>query len=384
MCSPSSPPDSLVTSGTDAMTGSDPKLGRLPWAVHPWPREDELFTSWVVRFAAANMLTPRRLLAFLTGFQTTRFDPREIDFRNHLDSFSKISGVPVPRLAEMFPRWSQISPHYRATGLSYRCCPECLYTDEVPYLRVGWTDPEAVLCVKHRTPLIGYCSHCGVPFEVFAFGLRDRPQPKDLLHCRNQNCRYPVMYFHQGTLAPDHGALWLEDALASPDRAGLAELPSGTQVERAVLRWMVDRLPSDPLRQALLPFDLDEKLTEVRGRSGHTKLQPWLMFAQLLVQPSWIRSELLTALAEQVVRAMEPSRGNRKVPQTVSRDYVKEASMLLFFHLVYDQGVQVIDRDTFAHHDFAAALREHQRFLGLDTDVLLGHLPWFTPRLPER
>ena len=329
------------------------------------------------------MLTPRRLLAFLTGFQSTRFDPRDIDFRNHLDSFSKISGVPVPQLAEMFPRWSQISPHYRATGLSYRCCPECLYTDEVPYLRVAWTDPEAVLCVKHRTPLIWNCSHCSVPFEVSAFGLRDHPQPKDLRHCRNQNCRYPVMYSHQGTLAPDHGALWLERALASPDRTGLAELPSGRQVELAVLRWMVDRLLSDPLRQALLPFEIDEKLTEVRGRSGHRKLRPWLMFAQLLVQPPWIRSELLTALAEHVVLAMEPTRRNRKVPQTASQDYVKEASMLLFFHLVYDHGVRVIDLDTFAHHDFAAALKEHQRFLGLDTDVLLGQLSRLIPRLPR-
>ena len=37
MCSSGSPPVSFVTSGTDGMTGSDPKLGRLPWAVFPGP-----------------------------------------------------------------------------------------------------------------------------------------------------------------------------------------------------------------------------------------------------------------------------------------------------------------------------------------------------------
>jgi len=38
--------------------GVDPKLGNLPWAAHPWPFPDELFVSWIVRFAAANRITP--------------------------------------------------------------------------------------------------------------------------------------------------------------------------------------------------------------------------------------------------------------------------------------------------------------------------------------
>ena len=58
--------------------------------------------------------------------------------------------------------------------------------------------------------------------------------------------------------------------------------------------------------------------------------------------------------------------------------------MLLFFHLVYDPEILVIDRHTLGTHDFTVALKEQERSLGLDSALLLSQLQWFIPRIPER
>lgn len=366
------------------MTSQDPKLGRLPWASHPWPRDDELFTSWLIRFAAANTVTPRRLLAFLAGVPVTGINFRAVRFHDHLETFSKVSGIPVERLAAMFPAWSENSPHYWARGLSYKCCPQCLHTDDVPYLRVSWTDPKAVLCLKHRSPLSVRCSTCEVHWELKVFGISDRPEPRDLLHCRRHSNQSLVMFSELGTLAPDHGAMWLQRELEDPDRAGLAELPDGRKIERRLLRRMLGRLPHSGLRHALLPFEVEDGLRQDRNWSDRRALHPWLLFAQLLVQPPWIWSEILTSLAEQLRAAMGTLLPNGKILQVGNDGYHSEASMLLFFHLMYDPEVLVIDHRALATYDFTAVLREQERFLGLDSALLLSQLPQYVPGVPER
>ena len=365
---------------------ADPRLGTLPWAQHPWPRDDELFVSWLIRFASANTLTPRRLMAFVAHTRVTTVRINALKYHEYLPVFSQISGVPVERLEAMFPDTPQWTPHLTATDVYYRCCPECLSTDEVPYLRVSWNRSDAYICGKHRTPLSSRCSRCDTQWLTHAFQLSDRPRATDLLHCPLPRCRQPVLASSFGTLSPDHGALWLQEELFHPDHDGLATLGNGTRVRRSVLREMIANLPHRPLQQALLPFEVETGLFQDRNVSERSRLSPWLMFAQLLSLPEWFASELLTDLAEDLAEVtvrgiIHPERGRvraasrkwrEEMKQNQSR-YAREAALLQLFHLVHDPGVQIIDRTVLRGYGYEAVLQPHSGIFG-DTLPFVLHL----------
>lgn len=353
------------------MNTNDPRLGRLPWAMHPWPRADELLVSWIVRFAEANLITPRRLIVFMARMPVKDVQSFDILIREHQKTLSRVSGIQLHQIERLVRE----QPPLSKTALTYRCCLRCLVEDVVPYLRSRWMQPETVFCVRHRTPLSDRCARCGSLWTWKIFGAPDRPLLSDLLRCSNPKCLSGVMHSDFGTLAEGHGAIWLQAALSHPKQPPYILLPCGKRVERQLLQDMLAHFSFLHLTDTALPFDVEEGLYPWRNFDRRQVLHSELFFAQLLVQPPWIWEEALTTIAERLARNSAYRRQPPVLSPVSPLSSYRSIPLLLFFGLIYDSELQVIDRDVMFSHDFSGLLRTFERTLGLNGEGILKQIP---------
>jgi hypothetical protein len=162
---------------------------KLPFA--PRPYSSELLSSWLLRIAAANLVSLRELL---DGFQS-RYgrilsnDPIDYAIPDAavagLAQFCRIPPVQIRALdlRERAPhldpalllRFHSISlfwcPRCSLRRVRYAFCPRCLAKQRVIHVRWDWSVACLIRCAIHRTPLPDGCPGCcepdPLPFSAF-------------------------------------------------------------------------------------------------------------------------------------------------------------------------------------------------------------------------
>jgi hypothetical protein len=151
---------------------------KVPFA--PRPISDELFSSWLLRVAAANCVT---LQEFLDGFYSVYPEvplPRSLDFNlppvflTSLSAFCRVSaeGIETLDLAQRFRHLDRAlllkasdkawhNPRVGGLRVGYAFCPRCIGEQKVPHLNWSWCFACIVRCPVHRTTLILGCPYCG-------------------------------------------------------------------------------------------------------------------------------------------------------------------------------------------------------------------------------
>jgi hypothetical protein len=160
---------------------------RLPgdlWPIHLKPCEDELFSSWLVRFSHAHLLKVETMCSMLWGRQSTVWN-RDIDklaTSDFLEAMAKATGTSMERvysttlkayegwLSEKVnsngaSRWvTKLGVYHRKRrryGLMY--CPCCLSDPETRYFKRNWRLSWSTVCVRHQCNLLDRCPTCSEP-----------------------------------------------------------------------------------------------------------------------------------------------------------------------------------------------------------------------------
>lgn len=197
-------------STVESSNGEQPSRGEEPipppWPLHPLPKEDEVITSWLMRFAAAQNLTPLALLAFLDDAPLKNFRPE--GYEPYYARLASISGLSEARLRALVPAkdWHAVD---RMRNSLYSCCPECLVTDPIPYLRRSWQHQDVFVCPVHRLMLSRQCFVCHTHWELRAFNPGTPTGPHDWSVCPNPRCGASVLESRSGELREDHPIFWL-------------------------------------------------------------------------------------------------------------------------------------------------------------------------------
>lgn len=164
--------------------------------MHPQPRQDELFSSWLVRLAFSNCFPLHTFYSKLLGYQRPIWN-RDIDRcppDQLLSLLSLETRLPIGALRAMaltrfegtlysdlpnncallwlLPLGIFHRTHKRA-GLQY--CPLCLKEDSIPYYRLSWRLALVVICGRHRCAMEEVCPQCGSPIMFHRHGIgRDK------------------------------------------------------------------------------------------------------------------------------------------------------------------------------------------------------------------
>lgn len=159
---------------------------RVPFA--PKPLKDELFSSWLLRVAAANHVSARELLS---GFNFQYPDIQlpvcldsGLDFA-FLQAISRFCRVPVRALKLLdlqqrlrhskhalllrFGSAPRMSPRYCDLRAGYSFCPLCLVQHANVHVRWDWCIACLVRCSVHNVSLQLGCPCCGEP-DPLSFG----------------------------------------------------------------------------------------------------------------------------------------------------------------------------------------------------------------------
>jgi hypothetical protein len=154
----------------------------LPFA--PRPYAAELLSSWLLRVAAANLVSLRELLdgfeerygrvlsnipidyavpeaAISALAQFCRIAPekvRPLDLRQRAPHLSPVLLLRYPQ--DVPPCWC---PRCGLRRVRYAFCPLCLASQRVIYVRWDWSVACLIRCGVHRTTLLDGCPACGEP-----------------------------------------------------------------------------------------------------------------------------------------------------------------------------------------------------------------------------
>src|ERR1019366_4330004 len=155
---------------------------QLPFA--PRPISTELLSSWLLRVAAANLVSLRELLqgfefrygrvltnatvdyfvgdaAVAALSQFCRVAPekiRALDLRRRSPHLS-----PALLLGFRFQNALLVCPRSSLRRVRYAFCPLCIASQRVLHVRWDWSVACLVHCAVHRTPLLDGCPECGEP-----------------------------------------------------------------------------------------------------------------------------------------------------------------------------------------------------------------------------
>lgn len=161
--------------------------GLLP--VRPRPRNDELLSSWLVRLATQNGVSPScfanevlsiadlkllgtidtwkipsflERLGTLTGIPIRSLRQRtfyHLDFFWSIPGIAPINGSPTYARMEFYKRHGSEPKGLRRHG-AYRACIQCWREDAAPYVRSKWRYRFTTTCAKHKVILIDSCARC--------------------------------------------------------------------------------------------------------------------------------------------------------------------------------------------------------------------------------
>ena len=389
------------------MNTEDPRFGTVPWAIHPWPQEDESIVSWLHRFSQAQEAPARALLTHLTDRPWKELLGQP--YLLVLPLLATVSGVPLSRLEQMIlPPGMAKHSHQLIGGVVFQHCPLCLATDAVPYYRLSWLSPDAFLCLKHHTPLQTQCPVCRrlQELQIFkhtVFVLDDfRGCPV---------CKRPFEIANNGFLPALHGAVWLQRELQHPDRQGFALLPSGRRIQRRLLPWFVQALKSGLSEDRTLfvePTPVEHTLPATIGPGLITqppqgsRLYTLLALGELLVWPAKRARLTLDAVlpdAEETPVFPRPfswqaldaqgaayllKRQRTWSNQRQGREWFLLVMLLL---LLSDEDLPEISSATLAHFDFPWAAQQFRASVGQpggNFDTVLWHLQNTQKRLFSR
>ena len=150
---------------------------QLPFAPRPLP--NELFSSWVLRIAHANCVSPEELML---GFQCRHSDLPSLSsldwglplaFLNAMATFSRTSVSSLGRLdlRKRLPQSeralllrfgvSDRSQRLRRLRTGYGFCPPCISLQAYVHVRWEWAFPALLRCHIHKSPLRHGCPTCG-------------------------------------------------------------------------------------------------------------------------------------------------------------------------------------------------------------------------------
>lgn len=171
----------------------------------PRPLDDELFSSWVIRLAAANVLKlktfSRKKLELPSDFwrhDVDRFANAEVTSR-----LSKITGITNERAflttlaayeGVLYEKHTAIGPQRWllavGKGSSWilhgqQFCPLCLATDPIPYFRRRWRLSLSFACLKHNVLLMDDCPQCNatISFHEGDFHQLTLPDKRPMTSC---------------------------------------------------------------------------------------------------------------------------------------------------------------------------------------------------------
>lgn len=144
---------------------------------------DELFSSWLARFALTRGCDPLSLTGSL--WRSRRTWTRDTDrglpdlilaelcgrtgvSADALNRSFLPARAPLAQVDARHPVWPWILPvgtrnRLRRGGLQF--CPQCLGADRAPYFRVHWRLAWHTCCVQHGTLLLDRCLNCSAPVE---------------------------------------------------------------------------------------------------------------------------------------------------------------------------------------------------------------------------
>lgn len=161
--------------------------GLLP--VRPRPRNDELLSSWLVRLATQNAVSPScfanevlgianlKLLGTIDTWKIPSFLERlealtgipvrslrqhtfyHLDFFWSIPGIAPINGSPTFTRMEFYNRNGSEPKGLRLHG-AYRACIQCWREDAVPYVRSTWRYRFITTCAKHKVILVDSCASC--------------------------------------------------------------------------------------------------------------------------------------------------------------------------------------------------------------------------------
>lgn len=159
---------------------------------HTAPREQELFSSWIVRLAAQNHLKLHVFSNMLwPGAAVWNRDIDNSASSELQEAVAARTGVAADRVWEttlksyegiVFERHNPtgITPWILPLGIYHRTrvrcgiqfCPDCL-VEKVPYYKKPWRLAWAIVCPVHMRPLLDRCP-CGAPVNFHRGDLGDR------------------------------------------------------------------------------------------------------------------------------------------------------------------------------------------------------------------
>ncbi len=166
---------------------------KLPFA--PRPYSTELLSSWLLRVAAANLVSLQELLH---GFES-RYgrilsnDPIDYAIPDEavaaLAQFCRVTPARVRTLdlCERAPHLSRAlllrfhsdslvwCPRFSLRRVRYAFCPLCLASQQAIYARWDWSVACLIRCVVHRTTLLDGCPACGEPDPLTFSGFDSSP-----------------------------------------------------------------------------------------------------------------------------------------------------------------------------------------------------------------
>jgi hypothetical protein len=160
------------------------------WPVHLKPKPDELLSSWLVRLALTNSLSPNAFYSLIVPGKTalpTNIDVTKdrgflwflvrktgaqinlvsattlLEFQAYFAQYQNLGSTCPPRITHQWilptNYFSDVPPLF---GLQF--CPLCLL--EVPYFRRAWRLAFITLCERHHVLLLDRCTQCGSPINV--------------------------------------------------------------------------------------------------------------------------------------------------------------------------------------------------------------------------
>jgi hypothetical protein len=167
---------------------------QLPFS--PRPISTELLSSWLLRVAAANLVSPWELLQGFESRYGRVLTNVTVDYSlgdaavAALSRFCRVAPEKI-RALDLRPRSPHLSPalllgfrfqnallvcpRYRLRRVRYAFCPLCIASQRVLHVRWDWSVACLIHCAVHRTPLLDGCPACGEPDPLTFSGLNLSP-----------------------------------------------------------------------------------------------------------------------------------------------------------------------------------------------------------------
>ena len=241
-------------------------------------------------------MTPRRFMAFLSESPLGKFSL--FSYEPYYAKLAAVSGIDEARVRSL-----------NAVGIALPssilfCCPECLATDGVPYIRASWHWPTTFVCPVHRALISTVCHLCGQLRVLAPFKPGQQFTPQALRYCLNPNCHSRIEESASGHLEEDHPSLWLQQQLHHPDASGLAFIRDGRGLQRQLLSWLFTVRTELGTHGWSLPFGSSQGLIPHWRGSTSWVTDSALMLSQLLQHPAAEDDLILNSVVRDLGRSI--------------------------------------------------------------------------------